>query len=188
MASFAARSASGAANGSCSVYPHIGERTHTAASHFHCQLQCPIEGCLRRVCNIIYYPCFPSEQCYVYIVIDVPHSFASEAESMRPVKMRSFAFDSPNSRVARWVPPAPGMIPNRASGNPILVTVAPMSSVILTRCLPHGMDTPATRRSHARLSSNPPPNAGPSTAAIVGTCRFSRTPSVARKSTRNLST
>lgn len=51
-----------------------------------------------------------------------PHSSASEAVSMRAVNTRSLALDKPSSRTARCVPPAPGMIPRRTSGRPILVT------------------------------------------------------------------
>ena len=51
-----------------------------------------------------------------------PHSSASAAASMRAVNTRSLALDKPNSRTARCVPPAPGMIPRRTSGRPILVT------------------------------------------------------------------
>lgn len=51
-----------------------------------------------------------------------PHSSASTAVSMRAVNTRSLALDKPNSRTARCVPPAPGMIPRRTSGRPILVT------------------------------------------------------------------
>lgn len=49
-------------------------------------------------------------------------------------------------------------------------------------------DVPATRRSQARLSSRPPPSAGPSIAAIVGMGRFSSFPKASRKSARNLAT
>jgi hypothetical protein len=51
-----------------------------------------------------------------------------------------------------------------------------------------GVHIPATRKSHARASSNPPPRAGPSMAAMVGMGRLSSFPSAARKSARNLET
>src|SRR5258705_863437 len=68
--------------------------------------------------------------------------------------MSSFALDSPSSRVARCVPPAPGMMPSLVSGSPSLVTL------LL-----------ATRRSHARVSSQSPPSAGSSIATMVGARR-----------------
>ena len=47
---------------------------------------------------------------------------------------------------------------------------------------------PATRKSHARASSSPPPRAGPSMAAMVGMGRLSSLANAARKSVRNLET
>ena len=57
----------------------------------------------------------------------------------------------PTSHVSVCVDPPPGKIPTLTSGSP---NVAP---------------APATIRSQASASSNPPPSAIPSTAAIVGT-------------------
>ena len=56
---------------------------------------------------------------------DPPISSACSPVIARPVKMRSFAFDSPSKRTRRCVPPAPGMIPNLVSGKPIFVAPDP---------------------------------------------------------------
>jgi len=56
---------------------------------------------------------------------DLPSSRACFPVMARPVKMRSFAFDSPSKRTRRCVPPAPGMIPNFVSGRPIFVAPDP---------------------------------------------------------------
>ena len=63
----------------------------------------------------------------------------------------------PQSRVSRCVPPAPGIMPTRASGNPSVARAD------------------ATRRSHDSASSRPPPRAGPSiTASVTASSRSSR--------------
>jgi len=55
-----------------------------------------------------------------------PISSACFPVMARPVKMRSFAFDTPSKRTRRCVPPAPGMIPNFVSGKPIFVAPDPV--------------------------------------------------------------
>ena len=79
-----------------------------------------------------------------------PIRSASSAATNRPEKMISLARAEPTSRASRWVPPAPGMTPRRISGCPSLAF------------------SPTTRKSQARASSQPPPNAYPVTAATVG--------------------
>ena len=79
-----------------------------------------------------------------------PQASASAADSRRPVRITSRARAGPTSHVSVCVDPPPGKIPTLTSGNP---KVAP---------------APATIRSQASASSNPPPSATPSTAAIVG--------------------
>ena len=78
-----------------------------------------------------------------------PMASASSAPTWRPVKMMSFARAGPTRRGRRWVPPPPGMMPRRISG------------------WPNRARSDATRKSHARASSHPPPSATPLTAAIV---------------------
>ena len=68
----------------------------------------------------------------------------------RPVRISSLAAATPAMRASRCVPPAPGMIPSRTSVRPISALSA------------------AIRMSQANASSNPPPNATPFTAAMVG--------------------
>eukprot|EP00213_Chloropicon_mariensis_P001614 CAMPEP_0197482526 /NCGR_PEP_ID=MMETSP1309-20131121/55989_1 /TAXON_ID=464262 /ORGANISM="Genus nov. species nov., Strain RCC998" /LENGTH=113 /DNA_ID=CAMNT_0043025045 /DNA_START=71 /DNA_END=412 /DNA_ORIENTATION=- len=80
-----------------------------------------------------------------------PSRKASSPFTLLPVKMRSFAFAAPTSRGSLCVPPAPGMIASLVSGSPTTASWLP------------------TLKSHARASSNPPPSAMPSSAAIVGT-------------------
>ncbi|CAM5718970.1 hypothetical protein SALBM311S_05515 [Streptomyces alboniger] len=63
---------------------------------------------------------------------------------------RSIALARPISRVRRWVPPMPGITPSLISG------------------WPKTADSPAITRSHIIASSQPPPRAGPLTAAIFG--------------------
>ena len=70
-----------------------------------------------------------------------PIASASSALTNRPVKMRSLARLGPTSRVSRWVPPAPGMIPSRISGWPSTASSA------------------ANRTSAHSASSQPPPSA-----------------------------
>lgn len=60
------------------------------------------------------------------------------------------AVDLPTARINRCVPPPPGMTPSLTSGTPNLA------------------DSPATTMSQASASSQPPPKATPSTAAITG--------------------
>lgn len=55
----------------------------------------------------------------------LPHCNASEADKVRAVNIKSFAFEGPKRRVVRCVPPAPGMIPRLVSGSPIFVTLWP---------------------------------------------------------------
>lgn len=120
---------------------------------------------------------------------DLPISFACFPDMARPVKMRSFAFDSPSKRTRRCVPPAPGMIPNFVSGKPIFVTPDPACARQLQMIVRLKFAAePATRRSQARASSKPPPRAGPSMAAMVGMSRFSNRWRPALKSAKNLST
>ncbi len=90
------------------------------------------------------------------------------------------------------MPPAPGIIPSFVSGRPIFETAWPFQERLRQnfdnpRWLARG-PVPATRKSHASASSNPPPRAGPSIAAIVGIGRLSSLPSAVRKSVRNLDT
>ena len=80
----------------------------------------------------------------------IPSSRARAAPMRRPVKISSFAAATPAIRARRCVPPAPGMIPSRASVRPISAPSA------------------AIRMSQASASSSPPPNATPFTAAMVG--------------------
>ena len=72
------------------------------------------------------------------------------AVSLSPVKISSLARLTPISLGSRWVPPAPGMIARPVSGRPKRAYWV------------------ATRRSVQSASSQPPPNAGPSTTEIVG--------------------
>ena len=81
------------------------------------------------------------------------------ALSLRAVKISSLALAGPISRGSRCVPPAPGMMPRAHSVSPIFASL------------------PSTRRSHDSASSQPPPNATPSTAAMVG---------MGRRSTRSM--
>ena len=64
--------------------------------------------------------------------------------------MMSLAFAGPTRRVSRCVPPAPGMMPSRISGWPILAL------------------SEMTRKSAHIDSSQPPPSAKPVTAAMTG--------------------
>ena len=70
-----------------------------------------------------------------------PMASASSALTKRPVKMMSFARLGPTSRLSRWVPPAPGMMPSRTSGWPSVASSA------------------AIRMSAHSASSHPPPSA-----------------------------
>lgn len=121
--------------------------------------------------------------------VDIPQSSASDAANDRAVNMRLFALDRPRSLVTRCVPPAPGIMPRRVSGSPILETSYPNKP---HHCLKNSSNfhyyVPATRKSHASPNSNPPPSAGPSIAAMVGNGRFSSVARAPRKSARNLST
>ena len=47
-----------------------------------------------------------------------PMASASSAPTRRPVKISSLALPRPTSRGSRWVPPAPGMMASRVSGQP----------------------------------------------------------------------
>ena len=53
----------------------------------------------------------------------VPQSKACWAFKDLPVKISSFALDAPINLGNLWVPPAPGIIPIRHSGNAILSTL-----------------------------------------------------------------
>jgi hypothetical protein len=79
-----------------------------------------------------------------------PQASALSASIVSPVNRSSFARDGPTSRVARTAP-FPASPPSRDSVNP------------------SAADRVQTRRSHASASSKPPPSAGPSIAAMVGT-------------------
>src|SRR5579884_300400 len=70
-----------------------------------------------------------------------PMARASLASTWRPERIRSLARAGPTSRLRRWVPPPPGMMPSRISGWPKRASSA------------------ATRKSQARASSQPPPRA-----------------------------
>lgn len=48
------------------------------------------------------------------------------------MKIRSLAFEIPSTRVARCVPPAPGMIPSAVSGRPSFVTSKPIQVLNLS--------------------------------------------------------
>ncbi len=74
-----------------------------------------------------------------------PHARSRQS----PVRMIRAAIPSPQSRVRRCVPPAPGSSPTLASGNPSFASCE------------------AIRMSQARASSSPPPRACPSISAIV---------------------
>mmetsp|Transcript_15583 Transcript_15583/g.35109 ORF Transcript_15583/g.35109 Transcript_15583/m.35109 type:complete len:230 (-) Transcript_15583:37-726(-) len=80
----------------------------------------------------------------------IPISAAARPLSLAAVRMSSFALPTPTKRGSRCVPPAPGMMPRAVSGRPRMALA------------------PATRISHARASSNPPPSAAPSMTAMVG--------------------
>jgi hypothetical protein len=56
---------------------------------------------------------------------NIPNSLASSADNILAEKISSLALETPNSRVARCVPPAPGIIPSLTSGRPIFVTDCP---------------------------------------------------------------
>ena len=88
---------------------------------------------------------------------------ASAASTIRPANTRSLARAGPTSRASRWVPPPPGMMPSRISG------------------WPKRAPSDATRKSHARASSQPPPRAKPLTAAMVGQGRSATALSARRK-------
>jgi hypothetical protein len=66
------------------------------------------------------------------------------------VKINSAARAEPTRRGSVWVPPPPGTRPTEVSGSPKVAAVLAMI------------------RSAARASSQPPPSAYPSTAAMVG--------------------
>lgn len=68
----------------------------------------------------------------------------------------------PTRRVSRWVPPMPGITPSLISG------------------WPNTADSPATTRSHIIASSQPPPRAGPLTAAIFGVRRSANSSQAAK--------
>src|SRR5215217_4133948 len=79
-----------------------------------------------------------------------PMARASAAPTTRPVRMRSMARPWPTIRGRRTVPRSTRGTPTRRLSTP---KAAPSA---------------ATRRSHQRASSRPPPTAGPSTAASTG--------------------
>ena len=86
----------------------------------------------------------------LYYFFNIPHSKATRADIFLAVKINSFAFASPINRGSRCVPPAPGIIPQLVSVSPSFTSSA------------------AIAKSHASTSSNPPPNAYPLIAAMVG--------------------
>ena len=68
-----------------------------------------------------------------------PHASARSAGMRWPVIMKSFARVIPMRRSARWVPPLPGIMPSRISGNA------------------NSERTVAMRKSQATASSRPAP-------------------------------
>ena len=86
---------------------------------------------------------------------------ASSAGTLRPVSMISKARCAPTRRTRRCVPPKPGMTPSLTSGCPKTALGA------------------ARMRSQHIASSQPPPNAKPCTAAMVGAGKDSSRPSMA---------
>ena len=80
-----------------------------------------------------------------------PIALASAALTRRPVKIISLASGPPMIRGRSWVPPMPGKIPRVTSG-----TAKTALSL-------------ATTKSERIASSQPPPMAKPSTAAMTGT-------------------
>ena len=89
-----------------------------------------------------------------------PIALASRASTRRPVKISSFAIGAPRMRGRSWVPPTPGKMPRVTSGT------------AKTAVSPH------TTKSESTASSQPPPIAKPSTAAMTGTGQWS-TPAAA---------
>ncbi len=74
----------------------------------------------------------------------------------RPVVIHSRALSAPMRRGKRTVPPKPGIRPSLTSGKPMEAVVS------------------AIRMSHANAISQPPPNAKPLTAAMVGNGKSSK--------------
>src|SRR5688572_20240174 len=85
----------------------------------------------------------------------------------RPVIMNSLARVIPIRRSARWVPPLPGIMPSRISGNA------------------NSERRVATRMSQARASSRPAPMAKPSIAATTGLRQRSAAVSVSPQRSRS---
>lgn len=77
-----------------------------------------------------------------------PILHASPASIALPVNINSFAFVRPIRRGARWVPPAPGMMPSLHSGRPSLVTEGPEGWVSRSKgeVMRRGSDFVSTRR------------------------------------------
>lgn len=84
--------------------------------------------------------------------------------------MSSLALAIPTNLVILCVPPAPGMIPNLASGSDMIVPEPIIRQhPYLPVCNWAWSDTPPTLKSHPRAISVPPPRAYPSTTPILGT-------------------
>ena len=82
-------------------------------------------------------------------------ALASRASTRRPVKIISLAIGAPRMRGRSWVPPMPGKMPRVTSGTANTAV------------------SPQTTKSESTASSQPPPIAKPSTAAITGTGQWS---------------
>ena len=93
---------------------------------------------------------------------------------MRPVTMRSIAFDLPMSRGSRCVPPVPGSTPRVTSGRPIRYSFFGSGLRAMNR------------RSHARAISSPPPTQCPFRAAMKSFGVFSNLSRVSWQSRQNI--
>src|SRR6266850_407987 len=92
-----------------------------------------------------------------------PMAWASAAGTRRPVKIISLASGAPTMRGSNCVPPMPGKIPRVTSGTAKTAV------------------SEATMKSESTASSQPPPMAKPSTAAITGTGQWSTLAAAASK-------
>src|SRR5206468_227338 len=92
-----------------------------------------------------------------------PMALASAAGTRRPVKIISLASGAPMMRGSNCVPPMPGKIPRVTSGTAKTAV------------------SEATMKSESTASSQPPPMAKPSTAAITGTGQWSTLAAAASK-------
>ena len=110
--------------------PDLANELHTIRTNIFRQLQCPIIRRALRTRDVVHHAYIRTQEVSTLepneAVCSAPISSASWAVSERAVKMRSFAFATPSKRVNLCVPPAPGMIPSRTSGRPILVTACPV--------------------------------------------------------------